>query len=344
MAYKRGFRNPFRVDYEEVNVGTLARFAAGSERNCGGAAGAAGWCGRASRVKVLGNGELTGRADGGGRKLLEVGASAKIEAAGGSVRWLNGEPSEKPAETKPNSVRVRTKAKAADVAEKAAAKSAADAADKKAKKDAKAESGRRTAEERGVAWRSQLADNKRSSRPRLLQAVFDAVQQPDIRKKLLFTAAMLVVFRFIAHIPIPGVDPRQLEAAFNSERAARILQPVQRRRAEARERGRAGRVSVHHATIIMQLITPIFPSLASLQKEGEAGRHRLELYQYWMTVPLCFVQGYAQLVILHTQCRAVAPRRRHVQPVAHRSRTRCHGDGAVRDDRRYACSSSGSAS
>jgi len=38
-----------------------------------------------------------------------------------------------------------------------------------------------------------------ASRPRLLQAVFDAVQQPDIRKKLLFTAAMLVIFRFTAH-------------------------------------------------------------------------------------------------------------------------------------------------
>src|SRR5204863_5188223 len=52
-----------------------------------------------------------------------------------------------------------------------------------------------------------------ASRPRLLQAVFDAVQQPDIRKKLLFTAAMLVIFRFTAHIPIPGVDPAAVEKA-----------------------------------------------------------------------------------------------------------------------------------
>src|SRR5205085_5886904 len=57
-----------------------------------------------------------------------------------------------------------------------------------------------------------------ASRPRLLQAVYDAIQQPDIRKKLLFTGAMLVVFRFVAHVPIPGADPRALEAAFNSNR------------------------------------------------------------------------------------------------------------------------------
>ncbi len=61
------------------------------------------------------------------------------------------------------------------------------------------------------------------------------------------------------------------------------------------------------ASIIMQLVTPIFPSLANLQKEGEQGRHRLELYQYWMTVPLCFVQGYAQLVILHQAVGSTAP-------------------------------------
>jgi preprotein translocase subunit SecY len=138
-----------------------------------------------------------------------------------------------------------------------------------------------------------------SSRPRLLQAVFDAVQQPDIRRKLLFTAAMLVVFRFIAHIPIPGVDPRQLEAAFNQSKLLGFFNLF--------SGGALRRVSIAAlgvypyitASIIFQLVTPIFPTLSNLQKEGEAGRHRLELYQHWATVPLCFVQGYAQLVILH---------------------------------------------
>jgi preprotein translocase subunit SecY len=146
-----------------------------------------------------------------------------------------------------------------------------------------------------------------STRPRLLQAVFDAVQQPDIRKKLLFTAAMLVVFRFVAHIPIPGVDPRQLEAAFNSSALLGFFNLF--------SGGALRRVSIAAlgvypyitASIIMQLVTPIFPSLANLQKEGEQGRHRLELYQYWMTVPLCFVQGYAQLVILHQAVGSTAP-------------------------------------
>jgi preprotein translocase subunit SecY len=154
-----------------------------------------------------------------------------------------------------------------------------------------------------AATRQQQA----ASRPRLLQAVFDAVQQPDIRKKLLFTAAMLVVFRFVAHIPIPGVDPRQLEEAFNTNRLLGFFNLF--------SGGALRRVSIAAlgvypyitAQIIMQLITPIFPSLGALQKEGEQGRHRLELYQYWMTVPLCFVQGYAQMVILHNAVQSSAP-------------------------------------
>src|SRR5262245_52857431 len=132
------------------------------------------------------------------------------------------------------------------------------------------------------------ARQQAASRPRLLQAVFDAVAQPDIRKKLLFTAAMLVVFRFVAHIPIPGVNPSQLESAFNQSKLLGLFNLF--------SGGALRRVSVAAlgvypyitASIIMNLITPIFPSLSAMQKEGEAGRHRLELYQHWMTVPLCF--------------------------------------------------------
>ncbi len=138
-----------------------------------------------------------------------------------------------------------------------------------------------------------------SSRPRLLQAVFDAVQQPDIRKKLLFTAAMLVVFRFIAHIPIPGVEPSRLEDAFNSSALLGLFNLFSGGALRRLSIAALGVYPYITANIIMQLVTPIFPSLSNLQKEGEQGRHRLELYQHWATVPLCFVQGYAQLVILH---------------------------------------------
>ena len=144
MSSKRGFRNPFRVDYEEVNVGMLAHFAAGTAVNAE-ALAAARLVRTGKPVKVLGEGELTMALTVEAASFSKS-AKAKIEAAGGSVRWLNGEPVEKPAEKKPNSVRVRTKLKAADAATKAAAKGAADAANKQAKTDAKADAKEEAAE------------------------------------------------------------------------------------------------------------------------------------------------------------------------------------------------------
>jgi len=154
-----------------------------------------------------------------------------------------------------------------------------------------------------AASRQQAA----ASRPRLLQAVFDAVQQPDIRKKLLFTAAMLVVFRFTAHVPIPGVDPAQVEKAVNSSQLLGFLNLFSGGALRRMSVAALGVYPYITANIIMQLITPMVPSLQALQKEGEQGRHRLELYQHWMMIPLAFVQGYAQLVILNSQLKQAAP-------------------------------------
>jgi large subunit ribosomal protein L15 len=117
MAYKRGFRNPFRVDYEEVNVGSLASFAAGATVNAESL--------RAARlvqsgrpVKVLGNGDiavaLTVEAD-----SFSKSAQSKIEAAGGSVRWLGGAPER--AEAAPEAPASKTAASKAATDEAAAA-------------------------------------------------------------------------------------------------------------------------------------------------------------------------------------------------------------------------------
>lgn len=145
-----------------------------------------------------------------------------------------------------------------------------------------------------------------ASRPRLLQAVFDAMQQPDIRKKLAFTAMILVIFRFIAHIPIPGVDPRLLEDAFANNNLLGLFNLFSGGALRRLSVVALGVYPFITASIIMQLITPLVPQLKALQQEGEQGRHRRELYQHWMTVPLCFVQGYAQLVILRQQVGATS--------------------------------------
>lgn len=93
MAYKRGFFNPFRVDYEEVNVGVLASFAAGTEITVEALQKVR--IVRTSRpVKILGEGELSASLKVAAHSFSKS-AIAKIEAAGGSVTWINGEPQPK---------------------------------------------------------------------------------------------------------------------------------------------------------------------------------------------------------------------------------------------------------
>ncbi len=144
MASKRGFRNPFRVDYEEVNVGMLSIFSGGAEVNAESLA-ATRLVRTGKPVKVLGEGDVTAALTVEAASFSKS-AIAKIEAAGGSVRWLNGVPEPKPAERKPNSVRVRNAAKKLAAAGKQAAKESADAAGKQAKTDAKDEAKEEAAE------------------------------------------------------------------------------------------------------------------------------------------------------------------------------------------------------
>ncbi|MEX2247451.1 MAG: preprotein translocase subunit SecY [Dehalococcoidia bacterium] len=138
-----------------------------------------------------------------------------------------------------------------------------------------------------------------ASRPKLLQALIDAMQQPDIRRKLLFTAMMLVIFRFVAHVPIPDVDPRLLESAFDQSELLGLFNVFSGGALRQLSIASLGVYPYITSSIIMTLIQPLFPALQAMQQEGEAGRNRVQLYQHWLAIPICFVQGYAQLVILN---------------------------------------------
>src|SRR5439155_17766458 len=91
MARKRGFRDPFRVDYEEVNLGQLTRFDTGSEVNAQTLLAARIIRQTRKPVKILGDGELSATLTVEAASFSSS-ARSKIEAAGGTIRWLNGEP------------------------------------------------------------------------------------------------------------------------------------------------------------------------------------------------------------------------------------------------------------
>jgi len=142
------------------------------------------------------------------------------------------------------------------------------------------------------------SQRRESARPRLLQAGIDAFGQPDVRAKILFMLAMLLVFRFVAHIPVPGVDRDQLQQTFDQNAVLGFLNIFSGGALQNLSVAALGVYPYITATIVMQLATPLIPRLQALGQEGESGRQRIQIYTHWITVPLAAFQGYAQLLLI----------------------------------------------
>jgi len=138
----------------------------------------------------------------------------------------------------------------------------------------------------------------RQARPRLLQAMLDAFSLPDLRRRILITFGILLVFRFIAHIPLPGVNLDALSSLF--ERNA-LLGMLDMFSGGAMRRFSVAAMGVYPyitASIVMTLLVPIIPQLQALSQEGESGRDKINRITHWLTVPLAGLEGYGQLIYL----------------------------------------------
>src|SRR3954452_7481134 len=102
---------------------------------------------------------------------------------------------------------------------------------------------------------------QQQSRPRLLQAMIDSWSQPDVRSKLAFVFAMLVIFRFVAHVPIPGVNPALLKQAFEGDNSTgAFLSTLNLFSGGALRQLSVASLGVYPfitAQIIMQILTPM---------------------------------------------------------------------------------------
>ncbi len=134
--------------------------------------------------------------------------------------------------------------------------------------------------------------------PRLLQAAIDAFSLPDLRAKILFTLAILALYRFAAHIPLPGIDRDQLDILFDSNQLLGFLDLFSGGALRRMSIVALGVFPYITASIVMQLLTPVIPSLKELSREGEAGRAKMNRFVHWLTVPIALAQGYGQLVLL----------------------------------------------
>ncbi|MGA8218104.1 MAG: preprotein translocase subunit SecY [Solirubrobacterales bacterium] len=128
----------------------------------------------------------------------------------------------------------------------------------------------------------------------MLQTVLNAFTVQEIRKKLIFTAGILALYRLGAYIPSPGVDAQAIRDGVNGVGGSNILGFL-----NLFSGGSLSRLSLFAlgimpyitASIILQLLTVVVPSLERLQKEGEVGQQKITQYTRYLTVVLAFAQS-----------------------------------------------------
>jgi len=129
----------------------------------------------------------------------------------------------------------------------------------------------------------------------------------DLRRRLVFLLLALVVYRVGAHIPVPGIDPNQLQQLFNGQQGG-ILNLFNMFSGGALSRFTVfalGIMPYISASIIMQLLTYVLPSLEQLKKEGEAGRRKITQYTRYGTLGLALFQSMGIALALESSAGLV---------------------------------------
>ncbi len=118
----------------------------------------------------------------------------------------------------------------------------------------------------------------------------------DLRNKILIMVGLLILTRILAHVPIPGMDATSLRNFFNQNQFFNLLDIFSGGGLSNLSLAMLGVGPYITASIIIQLLTVIVPSMSELQKEGgEAGRATLAKYTRYITVPLAILQGYSTI-------------------------------------------------
>lgn len=135
----------------------------------------------------------------------------------------------------------------------------------------------------------------------LLAPIINSLKIADLRRKVIITAVVIVVYRIAAHIPVGGVDLEALKALFSGNQFLGLL--------DIFSGGTLANFSVIslglnpyiNASIIIQLLTMVLPSLEALSKEGEYGRQKINQYTRYLTVPLSVLQAIGMFTLLKNQ-------------------------------------------
>ncbi len=136
---------------------------------------------------------------------------------------------------------------------------------------------------------------------KILDTLRNIWRVPTLRKKILITIGILALFRLAAHIPLPGIDTSTLKNLFAGSALLSLL--------DIFSGGTLANFSIMalgvnpyiNASIIMQMLSMVFPSLEEMQKEGEYGREKINQYTRFLTLPLAIVQSFGLIALMRSQ-------------------------------------------
>lgn len=135
----------------------------------------------------------------------------------------------------------------------------------------------------------------------LLAPLISSWKTPALRRKIVLTAGLFVIFRLFAHIPIPGVDTTKLAVLFSQNQFLALLDVFSGGTLVNFSILALGINPYINASIILQLLQIVFPKLEELAKEGESGREQINQYTRFLTVPLAVVQAVGMVALLKNQ-------------------------------------------
>ncbi len=124
----------------------------------------------------------------------------------------------------------------------------------------------------------------------------------DLRNKILFTLGIIILYRLIAHVTVPGANVEALKTYAGQNELLQMFSLLTGGSTENFSIVLMGISPYINASIIIQLLTVIIPRLETLSKEeGEQGRRKINSYTRWLTFPLALLQSYGMIILLNSQ-------------------------------------------
>jgi len=133
----------------------------------------------------------------------------------------------------------------------------------------------------------------------VFEGLLNAFRAPDLRRRIFYVAGILLVFRLLAHVPVPGIDRTQLASFLDQNAIFGLLDLFSGGGLTSFSVVALGVNPYINASIIMQLMTGVVPSLQALQREGEYGRTKINQYTRYLSVPMALLQAYGFMALLN---------------------------------------------